>query len=170
MNNGLKMEDLLHGNTYEDIKVKADDEQLEMIKTQAKICSYEGYKLDELKAIDKNINLAIFIENRCGDAQTMVPILKKIAQVNENIKLNFFEADKNEKFLVKKVGEKRIPTIMFLGEDNVVDSVYKEFPIKVRALIEANPDNREFIVKEEFRKGKYNSHIEKDIVDAILNL
>ncbi|MGL4453096.1 MAG: thioredoxin family protein [Sarcina sp.] len=170
MNNGLKVEELLHGSTYEDIKVKANDEQLEMIKTQLKFCSYNEYKIDELKAIDKNINLAIFIENRCGDAQTMVPILKKIAEANENIKLNFFEADKHEKFLVKKIGEKRIPTIIFLGDDNKVASVYKEFPIKVRALIEANPDNREFIVKEEFRKGKYNIHVEEDIVDAILNI
>lgn len=170
MNNGLKMEELLHGNTYEDIKVKANDEQLEMIKEQAKVCSYEGYKLDELKGIHKDINLAIFVENRCGDAQTMVPILRKIAEASENIKLNFFEADKHEKFLVKKIGEKRIPTIMFLGDDNKIASVYKEFPIKVRALIEANPDNREFIVKEEFRKGKYNVDIEKDIVDAILNI
>ncbi|MGL5068123.1 MAG: thioredoxin family protein [Sarcina sp.] len=170
MNNSLKMEDLLHGNTYEDIKVKADDNQLAMIKEQAKVCSYDAYKVEELKKIDKKINIAVFIENRCADAQTMVPILKKIVEVNENIKPNFFETDKHEKFLVKKVGEKKIPTMLFLTDENEISSVYKEFPIKVRALIEANLDNREFIVKEEFRKGKYNSEVEKDIVDSILNI
>ena len=170
MNNSLKLENLVHGNTYEDIKATADDEQLEMIEVQARVCTYEGYRADELEKINEKVNIAVFIENRCGDAQTMVPILEKVVSVNENIKLNFFETDKNENFLVKKVGEKKIPTILFLTDKNKISSVYSEFPIKVRALIEANPDNREFIVKEEFRKGKYNIEIEKDIVNAILNL
>ena len=167
----MRNEELLSkGTTYEDIKKYADEEQLAMIKVQAQVCTYEGYKKEELKEIQKDINIAIFVENRCGDAQTMVPILKKITKVNDKIKLSYFEASKYDAFLIEKVGEKKVPMILFLRGESEVSSVYNEFPIKVRALIEANPDNREFIVKEEFRKGKYNIEVEKDIVEAILGI
>ena len=51
-----------------------------------------------------------------------------------------------------------------------VSGVYKEFPIKVKKLIERNPEERERIVKKEFRKGKYNLDIQKNIIELLLTI
>lgn len=169
MHKTLSLLDLGQASTYEDIKVKASDEQLEMIARQYKQGKLEDYKLDDIKNINEDKLIAVFVENRCTDAATMVPFINHLAELNEHIKPKFYEASKYECVVKRVAGEFKIPTVVFIKNDKkTVSGVYKEFPIKVRALIEENPDNKEFIVKEEFRKGKYNIEIQKDIIDLIL--
>ena len=156
--------------TYEKIKSFADDEQLGMIDKQYKQGRLYFYGVDDVKKIDKEKNIVVFLENRCTDAATLMPFLDKIAYINNNIKLHFCSANENEELLVETFGEKKIPTVVALNSEMEVSGVYREFPIKVKKLIERNPEKKEMIVKGEFRKGKYNLDIQKDIIELLLTV
>lgn len=154
--------------TYEHIKSFADKEQLEMIEKQYKQGELYYYGTDDIKAIEERKDIIIFFENRCTDAATLMPFIRKLASLSEHINLHFCSANENEELLNRVIGEKKIPTVVVLDKNSSISGVYKEFPKVVNELIEENPDNREFIVKQEFRKGKYNLDIQKDIVKLIL--
>lgn len=170
MNKILNIEELGQAGTYEDIKVKATDEQLEMIEKQHKIAKLMDYRLEEIKDLNNDKCVVVFTENRCPDAATMIPILCKLAALNEHIKLKFYETSKYECVVKRLAGEVKIPVVIFLKDDKkTVSYLYKEFPMKVREILEEREDQREFIIKEEFRMGKYNLEIQKDLIEGILS-
>ncbi|MGL5767783.1 MAG: thioredoxin family protein [Sarcina sp.] len=170
MEKNLEIKEIMKNReNYKDIRNRATEEEAEMIEIQAEKFTPIEYKLDEIKKISSQKNIAVFIANRCGDAATMIPFLNAIAKINTNIKLSFFEGKKYEEFLEKETGDFRIPTILFLDNDDTINDIYLEFPKKVRALIERNQDKRLEIVKE-FRNKKFNLDIQKDIIDAIIKI
>ncbi|MGL4992271.1 MAG: thioredoxin family protein [Sarcina sp.] len=170
MHKVLNLEDLGLGGTYHDIKISATDEQIEMIEKQRVVAGVLEYGINEIREINEDKYIAIFLENRCADAATLMPILNQIANLNNHIKLKFYQTSKYESVIKRVAGEAKIPTIVFLKNDRkTISGIYKEFPIVVKNRIDENPDNKEFIVKEEFRMGKYNLDLQKEILGYILN-
>jgi thiol-disulfide isomerase/thioredoxin len=123
---------------------------------------------EKIKRLDKVVHAAIFTEGFCPDCIVTIPFVQRLAEENSNLKVHLFHRTGFEGFLEKAVGCINIPAVITFTEDMDPKGAYVEMP---KELVEKLPiisnDERKVLVAE-YRSGKYNNLIEKDLLDIIL--
>lgn len=123
---------------------------------------------EKIKRLDKVVHAAIFTEGFCPDCIVTIPFVQRLAEENSNLKVHLFHRTDFEGFLEKAVGCINIPAVITFTEDMDPKGAYVEMP---KELVEKLPiisnDERKVLVAE-YRSGKYNNLIEKDLLDIIL--
>jgi thiol-disulfide isomerase/thioredoxin len=82
-------------------------------------------KLDDdtvtkIKSIDKKIAMLVLTESWCGDAAPTMPVMNKIAELNENIDFKVILRDENLKLMNRFLTDAAlsIPKLIFLDDEN----------------------------------------------------
>ena len=121
-----------------------------------------------VKSINKEIKILCFAQVYCPDCRAIVPFIKKFSDLNSNIKIDYLPREGHEDLLKKLTDTVKIPTLVSQKEDKL--SVFLlEFPNIVQKEMKENPENYDEI-KYDFRIGKYNKEIEKELIDYLISL
>lgn len=136
----------------------------------------KAYELTELsqdakskiKELDKPVHAAVFTEGFCPDCIITIPFIQKLSEENKNLKVYLMPRTGFEAFLDEAVGAARIPTIITFDENMNPKGAYVETPKALTdKMISMNNDEKKALIMD-YRDGKYNDLIEKDLLDILL--
>lgn len=92
----------------------------------------------KIKQYNKKTTWLVLTESWCGDAAHIVPVVNKVAELNNNINLRLVLRDENEglmnEFLTN--GGKAIPKLIALDEENEVIGEFGSRPSTATQLVE----------------------------------
>ncbi|QDU78381.1 hypothetical protein Pla110_00820 [Polystyrenella longa] len=73
-----------------------------------------------IKSFVREMKVLVVAGAWCGDCVNQCPIMAKIAELNPNIQLRFFDRDDHSEFAAEMsvCGGQRVPAVLFLNEDN----------------------------------------------------
>ncbi|GAA0127290.1 MULTISPECIES: thioredoxin family protein [Clostridium] len=135
--------------------------------------AYENTSLSEycknsMKSLDEEVNMVVFTEGFCPDCIVTVPFIQRFSEENENLKVHYLPRTGYEDFLEEAVGRKSIPTVITFDKDMNPKGAYVEIPKELtEKMIKLSKDEREALINE-YRAGKFNDLIEKDLLEIIL--
>ena len=121
-----------------------------------------------IKAIDKDITIIAVAQVYCPDCRATVPFLKKFSDLNSKIKIDYRSREAAKEFFSDTDERIKIPTLISYV-DGKYNTFWNEFPVVVKKKMDENPENFEDI-KYNFRIGKFNVEIEKELVDYLTSL
>ncbi len=84
-----------------------------------------GIKMPELQY---QIHILAFIAEWCGDCHRNIPILVHVAESEPRIELKFLDRDKNTNLVNLTNGGKKIPYVLFYGQDGFLIDMWVERP------------------------------------------
>lgn len=117
-----------------------------------------------LKAIDKRVNLLLSAESWCPYVRATVPVLARISQINEKIRLGIITQGRGIMFLADKLGIEEddyvIPTLAILDADYNLINKYVGKPEKYENIGFEN-------VSREFFKGFKADDIVEELLRKI---
>ena len=123
---------------------------------------------EKIKRLDKVVHAAIFTEGFCPDCIVTIPFAQRLAEENSNLKVHLFHRTDFEGFLEKAVGCINIPAVITFTEDMDPKGAYVEMPKELVEKLPIISNNERKVLVAEYRSGKYNDLIEKDLLDIIL--
>lgn len=123
---------------------------------------------EKIKSISKEINILAVAEVFCPDCRAIVPFLEKFSKINNNIKIKYAKREDVSDLLIQKTGVAKLPTL-FYNDGEKLQLILLEFPKVVLDDMEKNKENYDEI-KYNFRTGKYNDKIEKELVNYLVAL
>ncbi len=161
------MIDISKGMDFQGYLDKNNEEEKEKL-----IQAYEKTELtkeavDAVKAIDKKVNIVVFSEGYCPDCIVTLPFVKRMQNLNENLKVYYFGMNGNKEMLEEYTGTSRIPTIMTFTEDMEPKGAYIEVPKVIAEKMAKMPSEKQRELVLEYRQGKYNSLIEQELLEII---
>lgn len=122
---------------------------------------------ETIKNLKEKVNVVVFSEGYCPDCVVTLPYVKKMQELNDNIKVFYFGRQGNSELLEAMTGTARIPTVITFTEDMKPKGAYIEAPQEVaEKLARASSDKQKEIIRE-YRQGKYNDLIEKELLSII---
>ncbi|WZL72775.1 thioredoxin family protein [Clostridiaceae bacterium 35-E11] len=135
---------------------------------------YENIVVDpavenEIKTVDRLVNVLVFAEIWCPDCMINVPALQKMADINPNFVLAIVSREGNESYMdnYKVNGKPKIPTFVFMDKDFQVQGAFVEQPHIIKET-EAKGKQVEIIVaKRKYRKGEYIVETMKEILNIV---
>jgi thiol-disulfide isomerase/thioredoxin len=123
--------------------------------------------VDAVKAIDKEVNIVVFSEGYCPDCIVTLPFVKRMQNLNENLKVYYLGMKGNKELLEEYTGTSRIPTIMTFTKDMKPKGVYIEVPKVIAEKMAKVPSGKQRELVLEYRQGKYNELIEEELLEII---
>jgi hypothetical protein len=80
--------------------------------------------IDKIKSIDKKIEWVVLTEGWCGDAAQNLPVINKIAELNDNIDLKLVLRDQNKELMAQFLtnGGEAIPKLIQIENGEVTGS------------------------------------------------
>lgn len=156
------------GISYEEFLDQKDED------TKQKLINfYNNINLNDdleqnIKTINKDINILAFAEIWCPDCMINVPALQKIHNSNQNISFKIIKREGNEKFLndFMENGKVKIPTFIVLENDKVLGA-FIERPKFVKNIENSTNQVDIIVTKKKYRNGEYINETIKDILDII---
>lgn len=90
-----------------------------------------------LKALSRPVHVVAIAENWCGDVVRHVPVLEKMAQETDQLKVRYITREGNENVFVRFVtnGGEAIPKFVFLSDNFVECGNWGPMPQALRVLI-----------------------------------
>ena len=149
---------------FEVTEAEEDKKQLRIIEKIS--LSKETEKA--INAIDKDITIIAVAQVYCPDCRATVPFLKKFSDLNSKIKIDYRSREAAKDFFTDADERIKIPTLISYV-DGKYNTFWNEFPVVVKKKMDENPENFEDI-KYNFRIGKFNAEIEKELVDYLTSL
>ena len=149
---------------FEVTEAEEDKKQLRIIEKIS--LSKETEKA--IKAIDKDITIIAVAQVYCPDCRATVPFLKKFSDLNSKIKIDYRSREAAKEVFSDTDERIKIPTLISYV-DGKYNTFWNEFPAVVKKKMDENPENFEDI-KYNFRIGKFNAEIEKELVDYLTSL
>ena len=149
---------------FEVTKAEEDKKQLRIIEKIS--LSKETEKA--IKGIDKDITIIAVAQVYCPDCRATIPFLKKFSDLNNKIKIDYRSRQTAKEFFPNTDEKIKIPTLISYVDEKY-NTFWSEFPAVVKKEMDENPENFEDI-KYNFRIGKFNAEIEKELVDYLTSL
>lgn len=156
------------GLSFEQYLQKASEEQ-----RIAQEKAYESTVLsrkasEKIKGIKDTVNVVIFSEGYCPDCIVTLPFIKRMEELNSNIKVNILPLKGNEEMLKEFVGTARIPTVLTFDSKMDPKGAYVEVPqVLSEKMNSLNNEEKKELIRE-YREGKYNHLIEDQLSNIIL--
>ncbi len=123
----------------------------------------------EIRKLNRTINVLVFAEIWCPDCMINVPVLQKMSDINSNIKIRIVSRSGNEALMeaYKLKGKPKIPTFVFMNEGYEELGIFIEQP-KVVKEVELKGKQVEIIVaKRKYRKGEFYIETIEEIMGII---
>lgn len=136
-------------------------------KAYANTLLSENAKIN-IQKLNEKINVVIFSEGFCPDCIVTIPFVQRLKEENSNLNVHIFPRTGFEDFLNEAVGDSRIPTVITFDSSMNPKGAYVEMPKELSSkMLSLSMDERKKLVSE-YRSGKYNDLIEKNLLDIIL--
>ena len=113
--------------------------------------------------------MVLFAEIYCPDCRVFVPFIEKIRKENKNIEIEIKKRSGMEKEAEKDYGVTRIPTLLRQSTSGYI-KIYEEFPEVLREKMKKTGAGNTIQLIQEYRIGRYNKEIEKQIVERIIEI
>lgn len=161
------MIDLSKGMDFQGYLNKCSEGQREKL-----LKAYENTKLSnkavrELKSLKEKVNVVVFSEDYCPDCIVTLPFVKRVQELNDNIKVYYYGLQENKALLEEYTGTARIPTVMTFSDTMEPKGAYVEVPEEIgERVARLSPDKQKQIIQD-YRQGKYNNLIEKDLLEIM---
>ena len=161
------MIDLSKGIDFQGYLDKCSEEQREKLLKAYEATSLSKETSNEVKNLNTKTNVIVFSEGYCPDCVVTLPFVEKMKEQNENIKVYYYGLQGNKELLEQFTGTARIPTVMSFSEAMEPKGAYIEVPVEIgEKVARVSPDKQKEIILE-YRQGKYNDLIEKDLLSII---
>lgn len=122
----------------------------------------------KIKNLNDTVNAIVFTEGFCPDCIATIPFIQKLSEENSNLKVHYLPRTDYEEFLEEAVGRVSIPTIITFDKDMNPKGAYVETPKELtEKMISLSSEDKKSLI-EEYRQGKYNDLIEKDLLEIVL--
>ena len=161
------MIDLSNALDFEGYLSKNNEEEREKLIEAYERTELSRKAVEAVKAINKKVNIAVFSEGYCADCIVTLPFIKRMQNLNENLKVYYFGMKGNKELLEEYTGTSRIPTVMTFTEHMEPKGVYIEVPkIIAEKMAKVTSDKQRELVLQ-YRQGKYNEFIEEELLEII---
>ena len=124
--------------------------------------------IKKINSIDKEINILVVAQVYCPDCRAIIPFIEKFSELNNKIKVIYSSRDESSELLKSKTGFTKIPTL-FYNDKEKLNLFLMEFPNVVNLTFSKEPNNYDEI-KYNFRTGKFNKEIEKELSDYLISI
>lgn len=128
--------------------------------------------IEKIKQFDQPITWLILSESWCGDAAHIIPVLNKIASLNENINIKIILRDKHDALMNEFLtnGGKAIPKLIALDSNNDVKFTYGPRPSAAAKMVNEFKEEHGQLTpefKEDLQRW-YNKDKGQTIVDDLI--
>lgn len=162
------MLDFTKSLTFEEYLEKQQDKHGDVQNIAYENTSLSQITKNNIHNLNETIHAAVFSEGFCPDCIVTIPFIERLKEENPNLKVHFFPRSGFEDFLNEAVGDTRIPTIITFDSSMTPKGAYVEMPKELVAKMPSlSLDERKALVAD-YRAGKYNELIEKNLLDIIL--
>ncbi len=161
------MIDLSKGLTFEQYLNKNSEEERNKVLEAYEKTELSKEAVDEIKAISKKINVVVFSEGYCPDCVVTLPFIKRMENLNDNIKVYLFGMKGNKELLEQYTGTARIPTVMTFTEAMEPKGAYIEVPKVIAEKMAKLPSEKQKELVLEYRQGMHNKLVEKELLEII---
>jgi len=162
------MIDLSKGLSFDSYLKKSQEKYGDIQDKAYNNTNLSGNAKEEIKKLDKIIHATVFTEGFCPDCIVTIPFIQKLSEENSNLKIHYMPRTGFEDFLEEAVGSKSIPTIITFDEDMNPKGAYVETPKELQEKMVGLSQEERKSIYSEYRNGKYNNLIEKNLLDIIL--
>lgn len=159
--------DWSQGYSYEEYVAKGYREEQDRQRRVDGRTSFSEAFLSVVRAVKRPVHLIAFAEVYCPDSVVAMPFVKKMTELNDGIHLAVLPREPYVKELEAATGVARIPTFLFLDEEGTVRGKYVELPNELRERIRESDSEEKSMVILEYRRGKHNALIEKDLMACL---
>ena len=124
---------------------------------------------EKVKGINKDIYILICAEMWCPDCMINVPVVEKLREYNEKIKISIVGKSGNEELIRNyiKTDNVKIPTFIIFDENFKELGSFVEHPKKIKDIISRGNQPNIIVAMRKYRKGEYTQETLKDILEVI---
>jgi thiol-disulfide isomerase/thioredoxin len=161
------MIDLSKGLTFEQYLSKNSEEERNKVLEAYEKTELSKEAVDEVKAISEKVNVVVFSEGYCPDCVVTLPFIKRMANLNDNIKVYMYGMKGNKELLEQYTGTARIPTVMTFTKAMEPKGAYIEVPKVIAEKMAKLPSEKQRQLVLEYRQGMHNKLVEKELLEII---
>jgi thiol-disulfide isomerase/thioredoxin len=161
------MIDLSKGLDFQGYLNKNSEEERQRLLEAYEKTELSKETMEAVKAIDKRVNVVVFSEGYCPDCVVTLPFIKKMQNLNDNLKVYYFARSGNKELLEEYTGTARIPTVMTFTEEMEPKGAYIEVPKVIAEKMARTASDKQKELVSEYRQGKYNDLIEQELLQII---
>lgn len=164
-----KIPGLAEGTTLEQFLEKEPAETADFMRQSIAKTELSPAFCEALRKVGKT-TLLVYSYLDCPDCRAVIPVVAKIPSVNPQIGLVMAEwTDEAERFLEKRLGTGRAPTVLALDEQGrLMEGAFIERPLEThRAAAEAGSRKETMIAIGAFRNGGRNDQVEHDLLKVL---
>lgn len=161
------MLDLSSALNFEGYLNKNNEEERNKLLSSYERTALSKEIIEYVKTIDKKVNIVVFSEGYCPDCIVTLPFIKRMQEINDNLKVYYFGMKGNKELLEEYTGTARIPTVMTFTEDMEPKGAYVEVPKVIAEKMAKVPSDKQKELVLEYRQGKYNDLIEQELLEII---
>lgn len=123
---------------------------------------------EQIKSIDKKVNILCVVDPLCPDCHINLPLLEKMISTNKKIELRLVIKNmvNDEVKDYEEDGVLKVPTFIFMDENYNVIGAFIEKPEIVKKADINTLEGSEINIK--YRAGKLVDEIAKDIIDILI--
>lgn len=162
------MLDFTKSLTFEDYLEKQQEKYGDVQNKAYANTSLSDSTKNNILNLNETIHVAVFSEGFCPDCIVTIPFIQRLKEENSNLKVHIFPRTGFEDFLTEAVGDSRIPTVITFDSSMAPKGAYVEMPKELSSkMASLTMDEKKSLISE-YRSGKYNDLIEKNLLDIIL--
>jgi thiol-disulfide isomerase/thioredoxin len=161
------MLDLTKGMDFEGYLNKNNEEERAKLLEAYEKTQLSSKAAEAIKTLDKKVNVVVFSEGYCPDCIVTLPFIKRMQELNENLKVYYFGMKGNRELLEEYTGTSRIPTVMAFTEGMEPKGAYVEVPKVIAEKMARVPSDNQRELVLEYRQGKYNVLIEQELLEIV---
>lgn len=160
-NDGITFKEFLYNNE--------DKENSEKAKKFYDAIEFDEDIINSIKNIDRKVNVLVLAEIWCPDCIINVPVLGKMADINNNLHISIIEREGNQEHFKKyeEEGKVKIPTFIFLDEDFNEIGNFIEKPSIVKDVYKTSNQVEIIVTSKKYRNGEYVVEAAKEILNII---
>lgn len=156
------------GMSFDEFLKTEDDESyrekgLEMLES----IKFDKEYIKEVENINKQINILIYGEIWCADCMINIPVVERMRQLNSNIKISIVNKETKIENNIKLEEHIRLPTFTIYDKDFNELGTFKEFPSKLKEIMDSGNESNSLVNIRKYRKGEYTEETLKDILHII---
>ena len=157
------------GLSYNEFLDKAEPNYREKFEMFYKDMALSENTVERIKKIGKIVKVLVFAEPWCPDCMVSLPVIAKMAEINNLIEFAILPKEGHEDFLEKYKydGKPRIPTLIFMNEDYEELGAFVEIPKFIKEIYERGYQPDIIVARREYRQGKYPEAIAGDFLEII---
>lgn len=134
---GLLVENKTTGENHSEAMIDYTKMNVQRMKRWDKTSEVNGELKDLIQKIEFKMNWVVLTEAWCGDAAQNIPIIQKIADLNENITVTYLLRDEHPQVMDAYLtnGGKSIPKVVFLKDELEEVGTWGPRPTEVQEML-----------------------------------